>query len=133
MVPTAPCPIDVGRQFFFIIASSFFMLSLAMESLDIVSFFMLSLAIESLDMVSFFMSSAKAEGARARLSETAAAETASAKRVRMVMMFIPSKAGGAKRLTPPSCSTQLGMGLLRDDRKNSPRRSFGVLRPLLFY
>src|ERR1700738_3542728 len=57
-------------------ASSFFM-----PSFDIVSFFIPS----SLPILSW----AKAAGASARLSETAATETPSAKRVRMVMVGDP--------------------------------------------
>src|ERR1700726_5024334 len=72
----------------FFIPSSFFMVSL-----DMVSFF-----IVSLDIVSFFMPSslpilswAKAAGASARLSETAAADIPSAMRVLMVMGGHPLK------------------------------------------
>src|SRR6201999_4152275 len=76
---------------FFIMPSPFFMLSL-----DIVSFFIMP----SLDMDSFFMPSslpilswAKAAGASARLSETTAADAASAMRVLMVMLGGPLETG----------------------------------------
>ena len=46
-----------GAQFFFIILSSFFMLSFDIESLDIVSFDIVSFFMLSLDIVSFFIPS----------------------------------------------------------------------------
>src|SRR5258708_10749409 len=125
--------------------SSFFMPSLDMVSFDIVSFFMPSfdmesLDIESLDMLSFFMPSslpilswAKATGASARLSESAAAEIPSAVRVRMVMMGHPFEnrfleaTDAALILDAPTAPI-----VTVDIRKNSRDRRrclpFGVLR-----
>src|SRR5215469_5957957 len=80
--------------------SSFFMPSLDMESFDILSLDMVSFFMLSLDIVSFFIPSslpilswAKAAPAKARPSESMAAEIPVAMRVRMVMIGHPSKNG----------------------------------------
>src|SRR5258708_16509803 len=119
--------------------------SLDIVSLDIVSFDIVSVAMSSvfmacLDMVSFFMASslpilswAKAAGASARLSESAAAEIPSATRVRMVIMGHPFEnrfleaTDAALILDAPTAPI-----VTVDIRKNSRDRRrclpFGVLR-----
>src|SRR3989304_1976547 len=64
--------------------SSFFIVSLDMASLPIVSFFIESFDMLSLDMVSFFMSSAKAAGASGATAKSAAINAES----RMVFFIV---------------------------------------------